>query len=368
MSISKVASKKYGHKYRVRVTNPAGKQITLGNYRLKSEAQKAERDYQDQYNGATHAENLARFNALERAKVTTFGELAQRYLEIRELKAKTKEHYETYLAKYLQAFTDKLIRLITQEDIEDWSKSWGDRAPYQRQRVYQFLHAVMNYAVELDYINRNPCRIPRGFAKLEPAREKQIPTEEQVRQIIALTEYPSERLAYIIAFNAGLRVGEIAELRRKDLTLNKEEGRFILNCSRGVTWLRNGEIKVTTRKNQKTNVVKLSRELTDEIKSLLNNLGTFDQEALIHPANRTPETHFSYHQLNRRWDKLRKQVGYTGVFHDSRRFVNSWLYAIGATPKEAMDRLGQTTFQANQVYQLGLGRDGELADKLPSLK
>jgi len=368
MSISKVASKKYGHKYRVRVTNPVGKQITLGNYRLKSEAQKAERDYQDQYNGATHAENLARFNALERAKVTTFGELAKRYIEIRKLKPKTKEHYETYLAKYLEVFSGKLIRLITQEQIEDWNKAWGDRSPHQRQRVYQFLHAVMNYAVQLDYINRNPCRIPRGFAKLEPAREKQIPDVEKVRQIIALTEYPSERLAYIIAFNAGLRIHEIAELRRKDLILNKEQGRFILNCSRSVTWLRKGKIIIGTRKNQKANAVDLAQELTDEIKSLLNNLGTFDPEALIHPASRTPETHFSYHQLNRRWDKLRKQVGYTGVFHSSRAFVNSWLFAIGATPKEAMDRLGQTTFQANQAYQLGLGRGGELADKLPSIK
>jgi hypothetical protein len=150
MSISKVVSKKFGIKYRVRVTDPLGKQIFLGYFRLKDDAKKAERDYEDLYRGATHSENLCIYHAQEQAKVTTFGDLANRYIEIRGLKPKTKEHYQTCLAKYLQSFTDQRIRLITQEDIEDWNKSWGDRAPFQRQRVYQFLHAVMNYAVELD--------------------------------------------------------------------------------------------------------------------------------------------------------------------------------------------------------------------------
>lgn len=367
MSIRKVASKKYGQKFQVRVTTPAGKQVSLGNFRLLTEAKKAERDYENQFKGATHVENLAIHNALERAKVTTFGELAQRFIHIKEREAKTIELYEGYRTKYLRDFNDKLIRMITQEEIENWWRNWGNKAPHQRQKIGQFLHAVLNYAVELDYINRNPCRIPRLFARLEPAREKQIPTLEQVRQIIALTEYPSERLAYIIAFNAGLRVSEIAELRRKDLTFNELDNRWILNCSRAVSWLR-GRTEVKSRKNRKAYVVPLDQDLNDEIATLLKRLGTIDPEALIHPQNRELNNHFSHHQLNRRWDKLRKQVGYTGVFHDSRRFVNSWLYAIGATPKEAMDRLGQTTFQANQVYQLGLGRDGELADKLPSLK
>lgn len=355
-------------KYQARVTTPEGKRITLGTFRLKKECENASREYEAQFKGANHAENLALFKALEKAKVTTFGDLANRYIENRELTTKTKESYRDYLDKYLQAFNHRLIRQITREEIEDWWRGWGNRSPKHRKNIAQFLNAVLNYAVDLDYITRNPCKIPRLFAKLEPTREKQQPTQEQVRHIIALANTPNQRLAYIIAFHAGLRIGEIAELRKKDLVFNEEDDRWVLNCSRSVSWLKGGIVEVKPRKNRKAYRVPLSRDLNDEIRSLLKRLGTIDPEALIYPKDRELNNHFSHSQLNRLWKKLRDQVGYTGQFHDARRFVNNWLYAIGGTQREAMDRLGQTTIQANQVYQLGLGRDGELADKLPSIK
>jgi len=345
-----------------------GKQESLGTFRRKADAEEAGRKYEDQYRGVSHAENLAKFKALEKAKVTTFGELAKRYVENRQLAPRTKELYTSYQANYLVGFMDRLIRSITQEEIEDWWKSFGEDTPAQRQKVYGHLHSVMKYAVELDYITRNPCRIPRGFARLEPKYEKLLPTEEQVRQIIALTEYGGERLAYIIAFNAGLRKGEMLELRRKDLVFDNERGRYLVKVERSVSWLANGEVKVVSPKANSRRVVPLSKALNEDIKALLANLGTIDAEALIYPADRVRNTHLTIHANNLRFDRYRKAVGYKGKFHDARAFVNSNLLKSGATLKEAQDRLGHKTLQANAFYQRGLGREDELADNLPSLK
>jgi len=355
-------------KWQARVSNPEGKQVALGTFRLKKEAEDAIREYESRFKGANHAENLSRYRALEKAKVTTFGDLAKRYIENRQLSPRTKELYASYQAKYLLEFLEQPIRTVTQEQIEDWWREFGDETASQRQKVYGYLHSVMKYAVELDYIDRNPCRIPRGFARLEPKFPKLLPTEEQVRQIIALTEWGGERLAYIIAFNAGLRKGEMLELRRKDLEFDKERNRYLVKVERSVSWLRNGEVKVGVPKANSKRVVPLSKNLNEDIKALLSSLGTIDPEALIYPADRALNTHLRNHANNRRFDKYRKAVGYGGKFHDARAFVNSNLLKSGATLKEALDRLGHKTLQANAFYQRGLGREDELADNLPSLK
>ena len=342
--------------------------MSLGTFRLKNEADGAIRDYESRFRSSNHAENLSRYRALEKAKVTTFGDLAKRYIENRPLSPRTEELYASYQTKYLLEFIEQPIRTITQEKIEDWWRQFGNETAPQRQKVYGFLHSVMKYAVELDYLERSPCRIPRAFARLEPKYPKLLPTEEQVRQIISLTEWGGERLAYIIAFNAGLRKGEMLELRRKDIEFDKERNRYLVKVERSVSWLQNGEVKVGIPKANSKRIVPLSKNLNEEVKALLASLGTIDPEALIYPADREMNTHLSLHANNRRFDRYRKAVGYAGKFHDARAFVNSNLLKGGATLKEAQDRLGHKTLQANAFYQRALGREDELADNLPSLK
>jgi integrase len=353
-------------KWQARGRTPTGKRQSLGTYRTKTLATEVERKYEAQFPRGNWAENVTKYQALEEARTTTFKDLATRYIEIKPLKINTKDEYERYLNRDLQGFHSLLVRQITQRKIEDEQRKWGDRAPKLKQNAFQFLNAVLNYAIELGYIDLNPARHLKLFRRL-PSEDKPLPTQEQVREMIALAQSPNQRLALIIAFHAGLRKHEIAELRRKDLTWSKERNCFILTCDRGVTWRAGSEVVIGSRKNNETLNLSMSSELSEEISRLLNKMGTIDPEALIYPLEGTLYIHHSKSGLSRRWRKIANQVGYTHGIHQARKFVVSWAYAVGYTQRENMNRVGQKSLRANELYQKDLRREDELASRLPKL-
>jgi integrase len=359
--------KRESGKWQVRVTSPQGKQISIGTYRTKTDAQRAEREYENQYSGGTHAENLAKYQAMEEAKTKSFREVADRYLRIRSLAVTTRKTYQDYLEKYLGEFADTPVRMITQKQIEDWWAGSIAKTLKQRQNVYMFAKAVFNYALELEYISRNPCRIKGATGQVTRKKKLTPPTIEQVKGIIDQTEWGGERLVYLIAYTAGLRKSELLELRLKDLELDSSLGKYRVRVERAVGWLRGGETYIHTPKAGSKGEVLLPSYLTEEVKLLVLELGTDNPEALLWAKDKTMNTHLGLHDLNRRFDKYRKRVGYSGTFHDARAFANSQYNATGATQAEMKDRLRQTTLKANEYYQRNLGRESELIEKFPRI-
>ena len=84
-------------------------------------------------------------------------------------------------------------------------------------KVYRLLKGVMAGAVDAGLIARSPCTI-KG-ASTEREREMRIATPEQVAAIAAAVGARWEALVFTAAYS-GLRSGELADLRRGDITFD----------------------------------------------------------------------------------------------------------------------------------------------------
>ena len=71
----------------------------------------------------------------------------------------------------------------------------------------------MRYALDLQWIRENPCRI-KDVSNYRPAEDPAIPMEAEVAVMLQMAEQPL-RTVIALAAHCGLRKGEILELRRK---------------------------------------------------------------------------------------------------------------------------------------------------------
>lgn len=280
------------------------------------------------------------------------------------LSPRTLLEYERYLNRDLATLAELPVSQISRQRVEAWWEQMGQprregkQPPYTlRQRVYSYLHSVMKYAEDAQYIERNPCRIRGALATIQN-KEISIPTKEQVAELIELA--PLElRSLFAIAASAGLRKGEILELRRGDVS--KVEGTELLSLKivRAVVWIK-GAPEVREPKWSSRRSVVLDSRASSELSKHLARLSTIDPGALLFPRSLGVNEHFGEHQLNRIYDKLRKQVQYSGPFHSFRHYAGTQFVLKGATLVETLDRLGHSNFKTGLRYQQNTHREVEL--------
>ena len=241
--------------------------------------------------------------------------------------------------------------------VEDWYIKMGepkhsnDKPPLVlRQRVYSYLKSVMKYAEDSDLITRNPCRIS-GALGGSANRPMKSPTSREVALLIE--EAPKELKAlFAIAASAGLRKGELLELRIKDV--EKVEGYELLAVSvnRAVIWT-DGVASVREPKWSSIRKVTLDTSVSNALGLHLRNMDAIHPEALLFPNSGT-WNHFPEHKLNRIFDRMRKAVGYTGTFHSFRHYAGTQYGILGATLIETLDRFARSRIAHGTVSVGGI--------------
>jgi integrase len=237
------------------------------------------------------------------------------------------------------------------------------KAPGTVRKVHTVLSAIMAEALELDLISANPCQGMKGL----PPNSHQEPVFLNASQVATLAEAHPERyrlLIYMAAYT-GLRAGELAGLRRKDVDL-----------LRGVVQVRQalkqqdppvfGETKTG-----KSRTVTLPRFLRAMLNDHLtgSHPGGQSADALVFTA---PEGGVHRHGLFMRRVFRPAVVGalpaaYSKLrFHDLRHTAASMLIAQGAHPKQIQDRLGHAsiTTTMDRYSHLFEGHDAELLEGL----
>jgi len=254
------------------------------------------------------------------------------------------------------------------------------KAPGSVRKIHTVLSAIMSEAVELELIAANPCTKMRGL----PAHRHQEPVflnAEQVRALAEAMPTPAYKVLVYTAAYTGLRAGELAGLRRKDVDL-----------LRGVVHVRqalkvvdgqdgsNGPVFGST-KSGKTRTVTLPRFLRAMLNDhLLTVRG--DADALVFTS---PQGAVLRHGLfmRRVWyptikgdtrskdPKKRRPPALPAElhglrFHDLRHTCASLLIAQGAHPKIIQERLGHAsiTTTMNRYGHLFDGLDAPLIDGL----
>ena len=173
-------------------------------------------------------------------------------------------------------------------------------------------------------------------------KQARVPTEAEFKRLAAVVSQgkfgPRNRMALMLSYLAGLRVGEIASLRWCDLLDGEGKVREQLRLSAAVT------------KGGHARVVFLNARLRREVEQY--RAGLMRPPAIASPVLITQKrTAFSANtlcQLMRRWYELAGLDG--GSSHSGRRWFITRLAHAGISPKAIMMLAGHRHLSTTQRY------------------
>lgn len=167
----------------------------------------------------------------------------------------------------------------------------------------------------------------------EMKKEVTVPTDAQVKKLIADTRGTALGVAIMLAATAGLRRGEICALKRSDIS-----GRVVTINKAAVLDSDNNRLVKSPKSAAGYRKVTIPQYVVDEINAL--DTGTDSVTGL------------SLTMLESRWKRKQKTLGITFRFHDLRHYNASIMLALGVPDKYAMARMGHSTSgMLKRVYQ-----------------
>ena len=245
----------YVYKVRVNYTDKNGKAHGLTRTAVGAEAAKL---FESQLTAEYKAKQAS---PIERM---TVGELAEKYLAAKytEVRRSTAEKTERMLDRYVLPTMQKerLDRLNAQK-LQEWKQSITTLglAPKTQKNIYSEFRAMLNFAVKMEYLPRNPLLAVGNFKDNDftPPKDKlrYYTADEFLRyKAAALADAEakgtiSEYAFYVffcVAYYMGMRKGEINALRWSDI--NGE----LLTVRRSVSQKIKGESVVETLPKNKT--------------------------------------------------------------------------------------------------------------------
>lgn len=318
----------------------------------------------------------------EQRKGRSFTTYARAWLDGQQhLRPTTRASYTTSLERHLiPAFGATPIDEITTEAIRAWHQSYGTRTPTARAHAYAVLKAILAQAVDDEVIRRNPARV-RAASRAAVARDPEVLT---IRELLALADAMPEkhRALTLLAGFAGLRFGETAALRRRDVDLDAGT----IRVERGMT--RAGGIKVVGKPKTKAAVrtVHIPNVVVDALRAHLRTVPiTGGRDALVFPgkdgqplaptalygrASRIEQRGGNaYEKAAYGFYAAREAIGRPNLhWHDLRRTAATLGAQSGATVKEMQSRLGHETPSMALHYQgASAERDRAIAEALSKM-
>jgi integrase len=228
-------------------------------------------------------------------------------------------------------------------------------------KAYRMLRRILASAVEADYLVKNPCTLKRAGVERSP--EMRFATPEQVN-VLAEKVPARYRALVLVAAYAGLRWGELANLRRRHV----DARRGTVQVVEQVVEL-HGRLTVGAPKSEAgRRTVMLPPSLRPVLQEHLRRWSELGDDGLVFPA---AEGGFLRQSNFRRriWLKATKAAGLQGLrFHDLRHTAATLAVVAGATTRELMARMGHATPAMAIRYQHVMeGRDAIIASVLDRL-
>ncbi|WP_373234864.1 tyrosine-type recombinase/integrase [Mycobacterium marinum] len=306
--------------------------------------------------------DLGTWGAVERSDGITLRTYADKWIEQRQLRPRTRQHYESMLARLiLPDLGDAKIVTLTPAKIREWHSGLGSDHPTRNAHAYALLHAICQTAVQDEVLDNNPCRI-RAAMQTKRKRDVDVLTPAELDKLAS--KMPAElRASVLLAGWCGLRWGETSELRRGDISADCS----VLRIRRAVTY-RKGVFAVggpKTTAGQRD--VAVPPHIRPILKAHLKNHVGKAADSLLFAGN--DGTHLRADLYRTHWEKARKAIGKPSLRVHDLRHVGAVLAAqSGATTAELMHRLGHATPQMALRYQhVAAGRDDVIAERLSKL-
>ncbi|GGQ78540.1 putative prophage phiRv2 integrase [Couchioplanes caeruleus subsp. azureus] len=293
------------------------------------------------------------------------GKYGPRWIAERKLAARSRQGYEYLFRLHIEPHLGALaLAAIKPATVRAWRKKLLDAGTPEPQAVkaYTLLRAILNTAVREDEIlTKNPCRI-KGYDRYHTPER---PTAT-VAQVFALAEAMPPRFSalVVVAAFSGLRWGELAELRRKDVDL----AAGVVRVSRKLAVLV-GRVEVGPPKSAAgVRVVALPTVALDALAAHMKvkEFVADGPDALIFTGDKGGHLRASTFNPQVKWRDTVARLGLPGFhFHDLRHTGNTLAATTGASTRELMHRMGHSTVRAALVYQHATSeRDREIAGEM----
>ena len=310
---------------------------------------------------ATVRTDITRGTWAPRRAKHTFAHYAETWLLQRDLKPRTAHHYRVILDKFLiPAFGDTDLAQITPIDVRAWYARLAT-GPTYKAHTYSLLRTIMRTAVDDGMIAASPC-VLRGAGSTKRQVQIRPATVDELTALVAAM--PEQlQLTVILAGWCGLRYGEIAELRRRDVDLKAG----VIHVRRGVTWVQGEAIIGTPKSAASVRDVHLPEYFAPAVRAHLEKHTQWGRDGLLFPNSSGGNLHSA--TFYESWWPAREAASRPDLrFHDLRHVAAVLAASTGATLAELMARLGHTTPAAAMRYQhASRDRDAEIAKALSKL-
>lgn len=296
------------------------------------------------------------------ANRTTVESYARRWLENNtELRPSTRARYESSLRYYIlaqplvSASTTRYRTRVGIGDVqlEDLTRAavnnWWQALPRDTHRrscdlAYNLLRTLCLAAVDDGLIAASPVHV-RGAGK--PSRRRSVEPLTPA-QVLAIADAmpPRWRLGVLLGAWCALRSGEVRELRRSDVDVN----RGVIKVTRGVvragTTFHVGEPKTEAARR----TVHIPASLLDDVRSHLRDHTQLGPHGLLFWGQ--DGTNVDDRLWRKTWLRACRDAGAEGVrFHDLRHVGLTYTAVAGATIRELQSIAGHTTPAMAMRYQ-----------------
>jgi integrase len=262
----------------------------------------------------------------------------------------------------LPRFGSMPLVAITQYEVRVWvthATRQGLAASTVR-RAYQLLGKVLGAAVDAGMIAQNPCRrVP--LPRIE-RREMRFLTAAEVARL-ADSIRPGHRALVLLGAYGGLRIGEMAGLRRGRVDLDHGMVEVVEIVTEVSGYLHFGPPK--TRAGYRR--VGLPHLVVEALTEQLASPGSGDDLVFVGPQGGTLRLAGFRHRI---WRPAVRAAGLDGLgIHDLRHTAVALWIAAGANPKEVAARAGHTSvsFTLDRYGHLYPDADQALRDRLDAL-
>ena len=144
--------------------------------------------------------------AVERSDGITLRGYAERWMEQRQLRPRTRKHYASMLKRLILPDLGDIRLVQLTRPRAEWHAGLGADHPTRNAHAYALLHAICAAAVADEVLDANPCRI-RAAMQTNTKRDVDVLTPAQVDALAAAM--PAELSASVVlAAWCGLRWGE----------------------------------------------------------------------------------------------------------------------------------------------------------------
>jgi integrase len=297
----------------------------------------------------------------EANKPATFTVYAAVWLRGRDLKPRTRSHYQALLNNQLAVWDAVPVSNIRPEMVRDWHNSLDRNHATTRAHAYGLLRAILATAVNDSLLPVNPCHI-RGAGTAKRIHQTKPLSLLELEVLVAAMPQKYRPMTLLAAWCA-LRFGELVELRRKDVDL-----------AGGVIYVRRGAVRAdgavlidTPKSDAGIRDVAIPPHLIPMLKDHLGKSIAGGKEGLLFPARHggtlAPST------LYKSFYPARTKAGRPDLrWHDLRHTGAVLAASTGATLAELMSRLGHSTPTAALRYQHAAeGRDLQIAKALSAM-